>query len=68
MYLKHENIVCNSTILTAYSRISRYMYRICAWSHHGSIFINILPYKSAILDLSVLFKANYPVIFAQIIQ
>ena len=66
MYLKHENIVCNSTILTAYSRISRYMYRIRAWSCH--FYKYFASYKSAILDLSVLFKAIYPVIFAQIIQ
>ena len=50
MYLKHENIVCNSTILIAYSSLGHtaelvgiYMYRIRAWSCHGSIFTNILP-------------------------
>ena len=60
MYLKHENIVCNSTVLIAYSSLGHtvelvdmYMYRICAWACHGSTFTNILPYKSAILDSTV---------------
>ena len=48
-------------------RISRY--RMRASSHHSGPFLQkCCPYKSAILDLFTLFKANYPVIFAQIIQ
>ena len=36
-----------------------------AWSRHRRLFLQTFcPYKYAILDLSILFKANYPVIFA----
>ena len=48
-------------------RISRY--RMRAWSRHKWPFLQTCcPFKSAILDLSILFKANYPLIFSQIIQ
>ena len=40
------------------------MLRLHAWSRHWGVFLQTFcPYKSAILDLSILFKANYPVIF-----
>ena len=42
-------------------RISRYTNRMRAWYVTGVHFYNS-PYKSAILDLSILFKTNYLVI------
>ena len=46
--------------MIAAHRISRYRKR--AWSRHRGLFLQTFcPYKSAILDLSILFKANYPV-------
>ena len=74
MYLKHENIVYNSTILIAYSSLGHTAelvgtcteYKlVVSWVYFYKYFAS---YKSAILDLSVLFKVNYPVIFAQTIQ
>ena len=51
-------------------RLVSYLLSIeCALGCHRGLFLqNVCPYKSAILDLLILFKTNYPVIFVQIIQ